>query len=70
MGYLHWKNGRMECPACPKCGGATMELQDVLWDEDPDGKTRRIYLQCGAGHKTSVGKYRYLGGHSFKRIGD
>lgn len=68
MAYLHWKNGRMECPPCPKCGAATDEDQDVLRDRDPGGKIRRISLVCIEGHKTCLGTFRHLGGHSFEKI--
>jgi hypothetical protein len=70
MAYLHWKNGRLQCPPCPVCGAETDERQEVLWDDDPDGRLRRISLFCGAGHTTTLGTYRHLGGHSFEKVGD
>ncbi len=70
MGYLFWKDGRMECPPCSECGARTDEVQEVIDKQSGVvmGSIRRIYLECAKGHKHLVGTYKYLGGHSFEKV--
>ena len=65
MGYLYWKDGRMQTPPCSSCGSSqTSEEQETI-----EGKIRNIYLKCySCGEKKFIGKYEYLGGHSFRKV--
>lgn len=65
MGFLYWKDGRMQTPPCSSCGSSmTSEEQETV-----EGKIRNIYIKCySCGERKFEGKFEYLGGHSFKRL--
>ena len=74
MGYLFWKDGRMQCPSCSVCGyEKTDEIQELVQPHPEAPKIRVIFLQCMSSscqHKHRLGTFRYLGGHSFQRIAE
>lgn len=72
MGYLFWKDGRMQCPPCSKCGSEmTDEIQELVQSHPEAPKIRVIFLQCmspSCRYKHRIGTFRHLGGHSFEKI--
>lgn len=71
MGYLFWQGGRSKCPPCSSCGSImTSEKQDIVQGHPEAPRIRVISVHCyECGQDERIGTYRYLGGHSFERIG-